>query len=97
MLSSSRTKQPVENPHLRQARVLDPRRMKMFTLTSVAFLAFVKEAHAYVDPGTGSYVLQIVIAGVVAGLFAIKTFWFSIVTFFSNLFGKRPRNRRDDG
>ena len=71
--------------------------MKMFTLISVALLAFVSEAHAYVDPGTGSYVLQIAIAGTIAGLFAIKTFWLSIVTFFSNLFGRRSHSRRDDG
>jgi len=66
-------------------------------LTIVFFSAFLGEAHAYVDPGTGSYVLQIVIAGLVAGLFAIKSFWLQIVTFFGGLFGKRSPNRRDDG
>ena len=54
-------------------------------------------ADAYVDPGTGSYVLQIVIAGLVAGLFAIKTFWLQILAFFGGLFGRRAPNRRDDG
>ena len=71
--------------------------MKLLTLTIAALLAFAGEAHAYVDPGTGSYVLQIVIAGAVAGMFAVKTFWLNIVTFFSNLFGKQTRKRRHDG
>jgi hypothetical protein len=60
-------------------------------------VACASEALAYVDPGTGSYVLQIVIAGLVAGLFAVKTFWLQIVAFFGGLFGRRPPTRRDDG
>lgn len=70
--------------------------MRWIGLTATLLLALANDAHAYVDPGTGSYVLQIVIAGLVAGLFAIKTFWLNIVAFFSGLFGKRTAKRRDD-
>lgn len=49
-------------------------------------LAPIQFAHAYVDPGTGSYILQITI-GVIAGIaFAIKSFWGGIV---STIKGKR--------
>ena len=34
--------------------------------------------YAYVDPATGSYVLQLLIAGLVGGLYAVKTFWSNI-------------------
>lgn len=71
--------------------------MLLTLLTSIFVVAFSGEALAYVDPGTGSYVLQIVIAGLVAGVFAIKTFWLQIVAFFGGLFGRRTRTRRDDG
>jgi hypothetical protein len=30
---------------------------------------------AYLDPGTGSFVLQMALAGVLGGLFSLKTFW----------------------
>ncbi len=30
---------------------------------------------AYLDPGTGSLVLQMSIAGVLGGLFVVKRFW----------------------
>jgi hypothetical protein len=30
---------------------------------------------AYLDPGTGSLVLQITVASLLGGLFAFKTFW----------------------
>lgn len=40
-------------------------------------------AHAYIDPGTGSMVLQAVIAGVVGGLVVIKMYWQRIKAVFS--------------
>ncbi|MDP2720720.1 MAG: hypothetical protein Q8O75_02145, partial [bacterium] len=53
------------------------------------------KAHAYLDPGTGSYILQILAAGVLGGLFAVKTFWRSIRGFFSNIFsGKKKTDRK---
>ena len=43
---------------------------------------------AYVDPGTGSYLLQLLIATVLGGLFVIKTYWRRIIDFLSNKFSK---------
>jgi hypothetical protein len=37
---------------------------------------------AYIDPGTGSYVFQIVTAALVGGLVALKVFWGRIWRFF---------------
>ena len=34
-----------------------------------------QDAHAYLDPGTGSYVFQMVIAVILSGAFTIKHFW----------------------
>jgi hypothetical protein len=39
-------------------------------------------ALAYIDPGTGSYVLQLIIAAVVGVSFSIKIFWKKIVRIF---------------
>jgi hypothetical protein len=39
-------------------------------------------AHAYIDPGAGSYMLQLLLAGAVSLLFGIKVFWGKIVAFF---------------
>lgn len=55
------------------------------------FILGTKDAHAYLDPGSGSYLLQIVIAGLVGGLFTVKTFWFQIKTFFTNLFSRKKK------
>jgi hypothetical protein len=47
------------------------------------------DAFAYIDPGTGSLVLQMVIAGIFSGLFAIKMFWARIKEQFNKIFGSR--------
>ena len=46
---------------------------------------------AYLDPGTGSYVLQILIAAFVGGLFALKGFWSKI----KNKFRRNRSSSRD--
>ena len=40
------------------------------------------DAHAYIDPGTGSYVLQLILAGLFGAFYAIKTYWGGIKAFF---------------
>ncbi|MEO6289915.1 MAG: hypothetical protein ABIO76_08345 [Ginsengibacter sp.] len=37
----------------------------------------------YIDPGSGSYLVQMIIAAVLGGLFYIKTIWRRIKLFFS--------------
>ncbi len=71
--------------------------MRLISLTALVLLVLTGTARAYIDPGSGSYVLQIVIAGLVASAFAVKTFWLNIVAFFGGIFGKRNAKRRDDG
>ena len=48
-----------------------------------------QKAYAYLDPGTGSYVFQVVIASLMGILFSIKMFWGNIKLFFVNLVSKR--------
>jgi hypothetical protein len=57
------------------------------------WLLFPKSAHAYVDPGSGSYMLQLAIGALIGGLFALKLFWKSkIKIFFKKLFFKENKN-----
>lgn len=41
---------------------------------------------AYLDPGTGSMILQLIIAGLVGFGFAIKMFWSNIKGFCAKIF-----------
>lgn len=57
-----------------------------------AILILPVDAHAYLDPGTGSYVLQMIIAGLLGAAFAVKMSWFRIKRFFTGLFSRNDRN-----
>lgn len=51
-----------------------------------------KPAHAYIDPGTGSYVLQVVVASVLAALFVVKSTWRNIKGAVGKCFVKRTKD-----
>jgi hypothetical protein len=60
---------------------------------SISFAAFYdvlvpSAAQAYIDPGTGSLVIQMIVGGVVLAGFAVKTFWRNIKSVALNLFRK---------
>ncbi len=37
----------------------------------------------YIDPGSGSYLVQMIIAAVLGGLFFFKNIWWKIKSFFT--------------
>lgn len=67
----------------------------LVALTAIlAALSIPSAVHAYVDPGTGSYFLQILIAGMLGAAFAVKLYWRKIKNFLAGkVFG---RNRTEE-
>lgn len=59
---------------------------------------FDKVNYAYLDPGTGSYLFQLIIAALIGGLFTIKLFWQKIISFFKKMFfwgkGEQKKDER---
>ena len=49
-------------------------------------------AYGYLDPGTGSYILQLIIGGLLGGLFAIGLFWKRVTAFVKRIF----KSQKDD-
>jgi len=47
-----------------------------------------RDASAYIDPGTGSYIFYMLIAGLVGVSYALKIFWKQVKAFFSGRGGK---------
>ena len=58
-------------------------------IVSLLILLSAETAYAYLDPGTGSYVIQVVIAMIFGALFAIKIFWTNVKLFFLSLFKRK--------
>jgi hypothetical protein len=44
---------------------------------------------AYLDPGSGSFVLQLVIAALLGGLFVIKGYWMKIKNYVKGMIYKK--------
>mgnify|MGYP006974201416 CR=1 FL=1 len=56
------------------------RLMYQIIITSV-LIVFSPQTFAYLDPGTGSMILQGLIAGIAVAGFTIKTYWYRILSF----------------
>ena len=69
--------------------------MILLTLTSL-YLSVPPDAEAYLDPGTGSYILQILIAGLLSALFMIKPIMNRMKLFFAKLFGKAEEKQAEE-
>jgi hypothetical protein len=52
-------------------------------LTLSVWLGSVSEAQAYLDPGTGSMILQMIIGGVLAISYTVKIYWRKIKAFLT--------------
>jgi hypothetical protein len=65
------------------------RAARVLLLFTCLLLALPSVAQAYLDPGTGSYVVQLLIGSLLGGLFALGVFWRRVVTFVKGLFKHR--------
>jgi hypothetical protein len=61
-------------------------------LLGIGLVLIPHTAHAYLDPGTGSYILQMIIAGILGAAFTIKMFWIRIKGFFEKMFSRDGTN-----
>ena len=61
--------------------------MKKFFLVTIIFLTLTSNSFAYLDPGTGSYILSL-IAMILAGIVSVYTFLKLKVKNFFNKFKK---------
>ena len=57
-------------------------------LLAIIFLTAVEPLHAYLDPGTGSMLLQVILGGIAAIGVALKLFWHRIRIALG--FSKKP-------
>lgn len=57
--------------------------MTISALVAVVYLAFPMPTYAYLDPGTGSFIFQLVIAGLAGAAFVARMYWDKIKAIFS--------------
>jgi hypothetical protein len=77
-----------------QAKHSRPRLAAISIFTMVFMASSIKGVHAYLDPGSGSYLIQIVIASMVGAGFFVKSYWQHLTDLVRRLFKKKPPFRR---
>jgi hypothetical protein len=60
----------------------------MDELSAIRAVALLAKPANYLDPGSGSYLLQLLIAGALGALFALRLYWTRVKEFFQNLFSR---------
>jgi hypothetical protein len=56
--------------------------MARFLFAAAILFSFSQSASAYLDPGTGSMILQGIIAGIAVAGFTLKNYWYKILGIF---------------
>ena len=66
--------------------------MKKYIIVMIMFIFFLNNnAHAYLDPGSGSIILQAILGFIAAALATASYYWTKLKIFFSKLFKKEKR------
>jgi len=67
--------------------------VKISLFIILAFLFAPLKSYAYLDPGTGSYMLQILLATLIGAAYALKVYWRKIKAYFKNLLSGKGYER----
>ena len=68
--------------------------MKFITLILLIYLILMRPSYAYMDPGSLTILLQVIISGIVGALVYIKIFSNKIKNFIINLFFKFKKKKK---
>ena len=73
--------------------------MRGFSVSAIVVMFIVLllpgKAHAYLDPGTGSLIIQIIAGAFLALIMTFKLWWYGLKRFVSRLFGSAEKAAAD--
>ena len=70
--------------------------IKLLILNIIAIFLVVTNAYAYLDPGTGSFILQAIIGFLAALSAGFLYYWTKVKNFFLRLFKKNNNDEKTD-
>jgi hypothetical protein len=65
--------------------------MKSKIIIFLSFFILTTKAHAYLDPGTGSIILQAIVGAFAAFFTSIYIFWNKVKNFYKKIFNKNKK------
>ena len=70
---------------------------KIFLTFLIYYFTAESNAYAYLDPATGSIIIQYIVAGLVACMAFMKNFWVKFKYFFNKIIkSKSIKNKEED-
>jgi hypothetical protein len=91
------TAKPCNLIHSKQTGTIMPIRLPIASsMIFVSLSTFVEPAFAYLDPGTGGMLIQIILGGVAGLAVAGKLFWHQLKSFFGFGSSEKPDNPSDE-
>ena len=76
-----------------------PRLQTILTASFIALLlmgAMSRTAYAYLDPGTGSMIIQILLGGIAGAAVMLKLYWHKVKALFAGRRAKEVASEHDD-
>ena len=67
-------------------------KIKFIFVSSILIFLLTNNAHAYLDPGTGSIILQAILGFIAAAVTSISIYWTKFKSFFLSKFLKKKEN-----
>ena len=69
--------------------------MHLFIFTLVVYLLTISKSLAYIDPGTGSIILQAILGLIAAAIAAISFYWNKFKLLIMKLFKKEKKSEKN--
>ena len=69
--------------------------LNYFTIINIGWGSFASNLlspHAYLDPGSGSFIIQLIVASLMGALFRLGVYWKKVKSFLSSIF----KSEKDD-
>lgn len=64
-------------------------------IAAIIFLVPLRTAHAYIDPGTGGMLLQLLLGGVAGALVILKLYWYRLRETMNRMLGRAAPDEPD--
>ena len=58
-------------------------------ISTIIYSTIFETGNAYLDPGSGSFILQLILASLMGALFMLGMYWKKVKVYFKNLFKKK--------
>ena len=70
--------------------------VKIFYLNTLSLIVYSSNAYAYLDPGTGSFILQAIFGFLAAISAGFLYYWSKVKNFFLKIFKKNDNDKKTD-